>query len=49
MDRNQKIIGITNPQNIASQNLLKKLGLVYQGHYKKDQDLLSYFSLNSVD
>ena len=46
MDKNQNIIGITNSENIASQKLLEKLGLFYQGDLKKDKELLSYFSLN---
>ena len=49
MKSNHNIIGITNPENIASQKLLEKLGLTYRGDFKKDQEFVSYFSVNPLD
>ena len=40
-----KIIAITIPENHKSISLLKKLGLKYEGDYKKDDEILSYYSL----
>lgn len=43
------IIAITLPDNQKSIRVLKKLGLKYQGDYKKGDETLSYHSLKKLE
>lgn len=44
----ENIIAITLPDNQKSIRVLRKLGLKYQGDYKKEDETLSYHSLKKL-
>ncbi|MEO1051444.1 MAG: GNAT family N-acetyltransferase [Bacteroidota bacterium] len=45
LHQHERIIAITKPDNQKSINLLRKLGLKYQGDHSKGEEVLSYYSL----
>jgi RimJ/RimL family protein N-acetyltransferase len=46
--KHENLFAITLPNNQKSISLLKKLGLNYEFDFKKDNEILSYFSLNNL-
>ncbi len=46
-NRYDNLIAITLPDNKKSIRLLEKLGLHYKGNFKRDEEVLSYYSLKN--